>query len=74
MTQTEKIEALEEMFEVDAGVITPETKMDDLPWDSVAMLSLIALVNESFGRRLSGAQLRSFKVIQDVLDVMEQSV
>ncbi|MDA3926942.1 MAG: phosphopantetheine-binding protein [Kiritimatiellae bacterium] len=74
MTQAEKIEILEDMFEVDPGTIKPEMNMDELPWDSIAMLSLIALVNERFEKRLNGLQLRSFNTIKDVLDVMEQTV
>lgn len=71
MTQQEKIEALEEMFEVDAGVLKTGTALDTLRWDSMTMLSLIALVNERFGKRLTGIQLRAFKTVQDILVVME---
>jgi len=71
MTQQEKIEALEELFEMDAGVIRPETALDTLQWDSMAMLSLIALVNEKFGKRLSGSQVKSFKTVSDMLAIME---
>lgn len=71
MTQQEKIKALEDLFEADAGTIIPETALDKLQWDSMAMLALIVLVNERFGKRLSGSQLKSFKVLQDLLDVME---
>ena len=70
MTQAEKIGLLEEMFEADAGALRPETALDTLQWDSMAMLSLIALVSEKFGKRLSGAQLKAFRTIQDVLEVM----
>jgi len=71
MTQPEKFGLLEEMFEADAGSLKPETALDTLQWDSMAMLSLIALVNERFGKRLSGSQLKAFKTIQDLLAVME---
>ncbi len=71
MTQQEKIEALEELFEADAGNIIPETALDTLQWDSMAMLSLIALVNEKFGKRLNGPQLKALKTVQDILAVME---
>jgi acyl carrier protein len=70
MTQQEKIEALEELFETDAGTITPETALDTLPWDSMSMLSVIALVNEHFGKRLSGAQIKGFSTVGDILNVM----
>lgn len=71
MTHQEKIEAIENLFEVDSGSITPETALDTLQWDSMAMLSLIALVNERFGKRLAGSQIKSFRTVQDLLAVME---
>jgi acyl carrier protein len=71
MTQPEKIAALEELFEADAGTISPETTLDKLQWDSMAMLSLIALVNEKFGKRLNGSQLKAFKTVQNLIEVME---
>jgi len=71
MTHEEKIGLLEEMFEADAGTLKSGTALDTLQWDSMAMLSLIALVNERFGKRLSGVQIKSFKTVQDILAVME---
>lgn len=71
MTQSEKMETLAEIFAEDAVTFTAETSLDNLIWDSMAMLSLIALVNERFGKRLSGAQLKAFRTVQDILAVME---
>lgn len=71
MTQKEKIELLEDLFEADAGTITPEIKLSQVAWDSMAMLSLIALVSEKFGKRLNGADIRAFETVQDILAVME---
>jgi acyl carrier protein len=71
MTQQEKMEALTEIFAEDSVTFTAETSLDNLIWDSMAMLSLIALVNERFGKRLSGSQLKAFKTVQDILSVME---
>ena len=71
MTQQEKIKALEEIFEADAGTLKLETALDTLQWDSMAMLSVIALVNEKFGKCLTGIQLRAFRTIREVLEVME---
>jgi len=55
----------------DSVTFTAETSLDNLIWDSMAMLSLIALVNERFGKRLTGSQLKAFKTVQDILSVME---
>ena len=70
MTTEEKIAALEEMFEAETGTIMPETRLEALPWDSMAMLSLIALVNERCGKRLKGADVRAFVSVQDILNAM----
>lgn len=71
MTQQEKMEALAEILVEDSVTFTAETSLDNLIWDSMAMLSLIALVNERFGKRLASSQLKAFKTVQDILAVME---
>ena len=71
MTQQEKMEALAEILQEEAGTFTEESALDNLLWDSMAKLSLVALVNERFGKRLSGSQLKDFKTVQDILAVME---
>ena len=70
MTNEEKMEQLEELFEVEHGKINESTGLDTLAWDSMAMLSVIAIVNEHFGKKLSGAQLKGFKTVGDILNVM----
>jgi acyl carrier protein len=37
----------------------------------LAKLSLIALVDEKFGKSLTGEQIRAFKTVKDILDSME---
>lgn len=71
MEQEEKLEALAEIFDCDAGELKPETQLDTLEWDSMAMLSVIAMVKARFDKKLPGAEIRSFKTIQDILNVME---
>lgn len=71
MEQDEKLEALAEIFDCDAGELKPETQLDTLEWDSMAMLSVIAMVKARFDKKLPGAEIRSFKTIQDILNVME---
>lgn len=71
MTQDEKLEALAEVFDCDACSLRPETELDTISWDSLAMLSVIALVKAKFDKRLPGAEIRAFKTIGDILKVME---
>ena len=71
MEMQEKLEALAEIFDCDACELTPETGLDTLEWDSMAMLSLIALVKAKFDKKLPGAEIRNFVTIADILKVME---
>lgn len=67
MKQQEMVDELAEIFEVEAAALTPETTLDSLRWDSMAMLSVIALLKNQFGKKVSGAELREMKTIQDIL-------
>lgn len=69
MTQEEKLAELAELFEVDS--ITQATALDTLHWDSMAMLSVIALLKAKFDRRVTGAEVRSMETVQDILALME---
>ena len=71
MTQEEKLEELADVFDTDAGSLTPETALDDVGWDSMAMLSVIALVKARFDKKLPGSEIRAFTTIGDILKVME---
>ena len=70
MTTEEKINELAEMFEVEAPVLTPETELGTLNWDSMAKLSFIALVKGKFDKMVSGEMIRGMKTIADLLSVM----
>jgi acyl carrier protein len=70
MTKEETLENLAAIFEVDASALTPETALDSLAWDSMAKLSVMAFSNEHFGKRISSAQIKSFKTIGDLLNVL----
>ncbi len=71
MNNTEKLALLEEMMELDSDSLTENTVLEDLSeWDSMAALSLIVLVDENFGKKLSANQIKSFKTIKDILNFM----
>lgn len=71
MTQEEKITLLEDMLELDGGSLTPETELSSIEeYDSMAKLSLIVLMDEECGKKLTGEKIREFKTIQDILDFM----
>lgn len=66
MSEQENIEALAEVFEKDAGEISRETQLDELGWDSMSILSVMAL-SKMHGKGLTGDQVRTLKTVGDVL-------
>lgn len=68
MTRAEFLAALEEMLEADAGSLSPDTALDSLDsWDSLAVISFIALVDEHFDHVVAGEDLAKAKTIGDLL-------
>ena len=61
-----------DVFDTDAGLLTPETRLGESGWDSMAMLSVIALVKAKFDKKLPGAEIRAFETVGDILAVMEK--
>lgn len=60
------------MLELGANTLTPETVLADVDeYDSMAKLSLIVLMDEECGKKLTGEQIRTFKTVKDVLDFMD---
>lgn len=69
MTNTEKMAQIEDLLELEAGSLKEETILKEIPvWDSMAALSLIALCDEQFGKKLTGDQILQFKTVRDILD------
>jgi acyl carrier protein len=73
MTQEKKLALLEDMMELEPGSLTPETVLEELEeWDSIALLSFMALMDEEFGKTMTGGSLREMKTVSDLLAVMEK--
>lgn len=69
MTQEEKITLLEETLEAEG--LKAEMDLNDIAeYDSMAKLSLIVMMDDEFGKKLTGEQIREFKTVQDILDMM----
>lgn len=72
MTDQEKIILLEEAMGLDEGTLSAGDALEDYPeWDSIAILSFVALMDEKFHKTISGEEVGEFKTVADVLKVME---
>lgn len=72
MTKEEKLALLEEMLELDNGSLTSEMELSSIDeYDSMAKLSLIVLMDDECGKKLTGEKIREFKTVDDILNFME---
>lgn len=71
MDNSKKIELLAELFEVDESEIVPGKKLEELHWDSMNMLGLIALFKAELNIKLDVPKLRSFQTVKDILEEMK---
>ncbi|MCW2243733.1 acyl carrier protein [Azospirillum canadense] len=68
MDRKEFLLALDEMLELDAGTLTGAEELESLDnWDSLAVISFIALVDEKLGLVVEGEKLAKAKAIDDLL-------
>ena len=72
MTIENKMELLADILDVDADELSPEKELAEFDWDSVAILSFIAMMDEEFGKEMKGAEIKKFVTVQDALNVMEE--
>jgi len=68
MDRTEFLRALDEMLELEPGTLTGTEILADIDsWDSLAVISFIALVDEKFGNVVAGEKLAKAKTVADLL-------
>ena len=71
MDTTKKLALLEEVMELDEGTLAPEMKLGEIEeYDSMVKLSLIVLMNDEFGKKITVKEINNFVTVQDVLDFM----
>ena len=72
MNNKRKFELLEDLLELEEGILTEDTELNSLEeWDSVAALSLIVLLDEEYNKSISGQEIKKLKVVGDILKLME---
>ena len=73
MNDQEKLTLLEETLELDEGTLTAETVLADLEeYTSLAKLSLIVMFDDEFDRKVTGAEIKAFVTVSDIMALMEK--
>ena len=74
MTEQEKIALLEETLELDEGTLTANTVLADVDeYDSMAKLSLIVMMDDEFGVKLTGEVIKGLETVGDILKLMNKN-
>ena len=73
MNEREKLALLEDMLELDEGDLTMDKALDDIDeYDSMAKLSLIVLMEDEFGVKLTGDVIKGFETVGDIVSLMNE--
>lgn len=72
MTREEKIETIADILELEEEEVREDMVLDEIEtWDSVAVLSVIAVINEKFDRFPLAEEIRAYKTIKDLMAAFE---
>ncbi len=67
MTQDELLTELADILNAPAGSLTPETPLDTVTWDSMALLAFLALLRFRLGQVIPGASCANFRTVGDLI-------
>ena len=67
------LEGLAEVFELETADVTPELSLSTIAWDSLAIVSIIALVDDCFNAMLDGSDLSECKTLGDIEALIKQA-
>lgn len=72
MTEQEKIETLADILELEEYEVTRDLILNECDtWDSLAVLSVISVMNEKFNRFPHADEIKKYNTIGDLMDAMK---
>lgn len=72
MTIEEKLDIIKELLDIDDDTLTEDTRLDEInEWDSIAIVSTIAMFDSIFEKVVKADEVKKFKTIKDITDKME---
>ena len=72
MTREEKLEIIADILEVDVDEVKEDMLLEGFEtWDSVAVLSVIAMMDEKFGKYPHASEIRQYIKVSDLMEHME---
>ena len=74
MEQTEFISLVEETLEVDPGTVNVTDRLEDIDWDSLANIGLIAEIDTKLGVTLDSERLARSVTVADLYELVKDSI
>lgn len=72
MNKIQFLNKLEDILMIDKNLLQEETELETLDdWDSLAMMSLISLIEDELQEKLTINQLMNAKKVSDLLSLIE---
>ena len=72
MTRNDFKQHLAEFLTVESVLVSDDATLEDLGWDSLALLSVIGLVEGEWGVEVTEAELNSCVTVGDMLALFDQ--
>lgn len=66
-------DGIAEILEIDSSVVTPELVLENYAWDSLAIVSTIALVDDLYNVILDGQSLGNCTTVSDIIALIERA-
>jgi acyl carrier protein len=64
------VSLIEETLELDPGSITGEERLEDLNWDSLSVISFMAIADERLGLRLSPRDINACTTVSQLVGLL----
>lgn len=75
MKKKDFLALLEEVIEADSSTLTGDELINDIEgWDSLAVISFIAMVDENFGVILSAQKISDANTVQDLITLLGDKI
>lgn len=75
MNEKEFIEKIEEIVELDAGTLHGDEQLIDLEgWDSLAVMSFIAMVDSELNTTLEAVKITSSQTVNDLVQLVHEKL
>lgn len=74
MTDQEKLEAIADSMEMNVEELSQDMVLEEIEnWDSIAVLSIIAVINDKFNRFPSADEIHTYKTVGDLMGAMHDN-